>query len=245
VNDWKVASFSYLLTFLNRVWLFIKWRRVQFVMQRYTPKERAEMLKLFYENQSSIVTMQRAFRAKFRRQTAPNGRTLRRLSVAFLETGVVTDVQHSGRQRNVWTTQVRTSNFFEDNDNKAVFINMIVTELCWAIFWHHKCTNLAWKACISNKMAFHVIHRLPQSLLCVKYFLVSKFGDITWPPRSPDLTPPDFFCETISKARFISIVHSLSLLWQSTYRKKLQHICRNTTPRYEKCPKSSLSLHQR
>ena len=23
--------------------------------------------------------------------------------------------------------------------------------------------------------------------------LISRFGDVPWPPRSPDLTPPDFF----------------------------------------------------
>jgi len=49
------------------------------------------MFKLFYENQSSVVATQKAFRAKFRGQTAPNGK-MRRLSAAFLETGVVTDV---------------------------------------------------------------------------------------------------------------------------------------------------------
>jgi len=30
-------------------------------MQQYTPKEQAEMLKLFYENQFSVVVTQRAF----------------------------------------------------------------------------------------------------------------------------------------------------------------------------------------
>jgi len=65
-------------------------------MQRYT---RAEVLKLFYKNQSSVVATQRVFWAKFHGQTALNGRTLRRLSATFLETGVVTDVQRSGKKR--------------------------------------------------------------------------------------------------------------------------------------------------
>jgi len=48
------------------------------------------MLKLFCENQSSVVVTQRAFQTKFCEQTAPNGRTLRRLSAAFFEIGIVT-----------------------------------------------------------------------------------------------------------------------------------------------------------
>ena len=33
--------------------------------------------------------------------------------------------------------------------------------------------------------------------------LISKFGDLNWPPRSPDLTAPDFFLWDISKIEHI------------------------------------------
>ncbi|GFY38791.1 hypothetical protein TNIN_327521 [Trichonephila inaurata madagascariensis] len=34
---------------------------------------------------------------------------------------------------------------------------------------------------------------LPQYHLVRKIFLASKYSDFNWPPRSPDLTAPDFF----------------------------------------------------
>jgi len=84
-------------------------------------------------------------------------------------------------------------------------------------------TNLVWKVCIFNRMALHVI-RLSQSLLCVKYFLDASYRNLA---ISPDYQDRPIWhhqisvCGAISKERFISIVHSLSLLWKSTYRKKL------------------------
>jgi len=47
--------------------------------------------------------------------------------------------------------------------------------------------------------SLHAIHRLLQSLFCdllaIKCFLDASYQNlaITWPPRSLDLTPPDFF----------------------------------------------------
>lgn len=39
--------------------------------------------------------------------------------------------------------------------------------------------------------------------------LISRFGDITWPPRSPDLTPMDFFL--CGRAKSTSILRGISL----------------------------------
>ncbi|CAK1553272.1 unnamed protein product [Leptosia nina] len=42
--------------------------------------------------------------------------------------------------------------------------------------------------------------------------LISRFGDIPWPPRSPDLTPMDFFLWGYLKEReFTPIIREL--LW--------------------------------
>lgn len=41
--------------------------------------------------------------------------------------------------------------------------------------------------------------------------LISRFGDIPWPPRSPDLTPMDFFYGATSKRGFIMTIPNL--LW--------------------------------
>jgi len=52
--------------------------------------------------------------------------------------------------------------FFEDNDGKAVSM-VTVTELC--DFEMHK---LSVEGLYFHRIALHAIHRLPQSLLCVK-----------------------------------------------------------------------------
>jgi len=74
--------------------------------------------------------------------------------------------------------------------------------------------------------------------------LISKFGDITWPKRSPDLISPDFFCEVTKQGLYqLSIVSRCSES-QHTGR-NWKNFCQNIAPRYEKCLKSSLNLHQR
>lgn len=41
--------------------------------------------------------------------------------------------------------------------------------------------------------------------------LISHFGDIPWPPRSPDLTPPDLYSfGDIKRIKFLSIFQTLS-----------------------------------
>jgi len=139
-------------------------------MQRYTPKERAEMFKLFYENQSSVVATQRAFRAKFRGQTTPNGRTLRRLLTAFLEIDVAIDVQRNSRQRTNCSNENIERVRQDVNENAETSTRKRAAHLGLS-----DRSELVWKACISNRMALHAIHRLPQSLLCVKCFLDASY----------------------------------------------------------------------
>ena len=41
--------------------------------------------------------------------------------------------------------------------------------------------------------------------------LISRFGDVPWPPRSPDLTPPDFFLWGYLKGKvYINMPNTLS-----------------------------------
>lgn len=75
-------------------------RKIQnFVMERYSPQQRAKIVKLYFENFSSIISTQRAFRRAYPDRRAPHGETIRRLANAFLQNGSVIDVKHTGRPR--------------------------------------------------------------------------------------------------------------------------------------------------
>ena len=73
--------------------------------------------------------------------------------------------------------------------------------------------------------------------------LISRFGDIPWPPRSPDLTPMDFFLWGYLKERvYINNPQTLVNLRENIRREistiepsLLQRVARNTRLRFEQC----------
>lgn len=68
-------------------------------METYTPKERAEIVQLYIQNNFSIVKTKRAFRAKNKVKSAPGDNTIRRLYAKFMNSGNVNNASHSSRQR--------------------------------------------------------------------------------------------------------------------------------------------------
>lgn len=70
-----------------------------FAMDRFTPKQRAEIVTLYIENSRSIVLTQRAYRKKYRGKKAPSDNTIRRFVSNFFEHGTVGDRQHAVHQR--------------------------------------------------------------------------------------------------------------------------------------------------
>ncbi|KAL7723793.1 hypothetical protein ACLKA6_000408 [Drosophila palustris] len=68
-------------------------------MEQYTPKERAEIVQLYIQNNFSIVKTKRAFRAKNKVKSAPGDNTIRRLYAKFVNSGNVSNANHSSRQR--------------------------------------------------------------------------------------------------------------------------------------------------
>lgn len=70
-----------------------------FTMERYTPKERAEIVKFYFENNSSVVLCQRAYRRKYRKKRVPNSKTIRNLAAKFSEHGHVASLPRKKRQR--------------------------------------------------------------------------------------------------------------------------------------------------
>ena len=68
-------------------------------MSQYTPKERAEIVAFYIENNRSIVKTVRAYRKKYGRNSAPSDNTIRSLVKNFFEYGSVATRQRPIRSR--------------------------------------------------------------------------------------------------------------------------------------------------
>ncbi|GBP20080.1 hypothetical protein EVAR_13852_1 [Eumeta japonica] len=71
--------------------------------------------------------------------------------------------------------------------------------------------------------------------------LISRFGDIPWPPRSPDLTPMDFFMELPQRVyddnpqSFVALKENIRREISSNEPNLLQRVAQNTKLRFEQC----------
>ncbi|CAK1550166.1 unnamed protein product [Leptosia nina] len=73
--------------------------------------------------------------------------------------------------------------------------------------------------------------------------LISRFGDIPWPPRSPDLTPMDFFLWGYLKERVyannprtvVDLKENIRREISAIEHSLLQRVARNTRLRFEQC----------
>lgn len=68
-------------------------------MNRFTPKERAEIVTMYIKCNRSVVATQRAYRKKYRGRSAPKSDTIRRLASNFETHGSVANRQHTNRPR--------------------------------------------------------------------------------------------------------------------------------------------------
>lgn len=68
-------------------------------MDRYTPKERAEIVQLYIQNNFSIVQTQREYRKIKKVKTAPTDVTIRRFYAKFIDHGNLNDASHASRMR--------------------------------------------------------------------------------------------------------------------------------------------------
>ena len=79
-----------------------RWKRHSktiYTMEQYTPKERAEIVQLYIQNNFSIVLTQRAFRKKNKVKSAPVKNTIKSLYAKFVNTGSLSNASHASRQR--------------------------------------------------------------------------------------------------------------------------------------------------
>ena len=64
-------------------------------MNRFTPRQRAEIVTLYIENSRSVVLTQRPYCRKYHGPKAPTDNTICRLVSNFVEHGTVGDRQHA------------------------------------------------------------------------------------------------------------------------------------------------------
>ena len=167
-------------------------------MNRFTPKERAEIVTMFIKCNRSVVATQRAYRQKYRGRSAPKSDTIRRLASNFENHGSVADRPHSlhDQKVTVWagvcSKTIIGPFFFRVGETvngdryRWMLAHSVLPEMRekgLKGFWFQQ----DGATCHTAKSTMNFLRqKFPGRV-------VSKGGDIDWPPRSPDLTAPDFF----------------------------------------------------
>ncbi|KAK3892905.1 hypothetical protein Pcinc_003271 [Petrolisthes cinctipes] len=76
-------------------------------MEKYSTKQRNQVVKFFYQTQGSIIQTQRTYRRHYRVRDAPSVSAIRTFINRFEEQGAVSDRTRSGRLRTVRTDETR------------------------------------------------------------------------------------------------------------------------------------------
>ena len=75
-------------------------------------------------------------------------------------------------------------------------------------------------------------------------WVISRFGDVPWPPRSPDLTAPDFFLWGYLKSTVYSTrLTDLHVLKENIRGRNPQTFRRNTSSHYAQLLSSCAPVH--
>jgi len=145
---------------------------VQFVMQRYTPKKKTS-------RNTQIVLQESIFNCCDAQSICKQAK---QSSLGTKNPLIIHEHVQFDQKVIVWcgicSEKIIRPYFFENNDGKAVSISGRYRAMLNE-FLAPQVLELVWKACISNRMALHAIHRLPQSFLCVKCFLDASYRNLT------------------------------------------------------------------
>ncbi|XP_044762467.1 uncharacterized protein LOC123319508 [Coccinella septempunctata] len=166
-------------------------------MEEYPGNHRAFCIRAYYRNGDSIVSAQRLYRAEFHVRNAPKDDTIRKLIRMFENTGSSVKIHHPGRPRSVRTQQaieeVRVS--VRQNPSQSVRKRgqgLSIKKSSLYTILKKDFNAETWfqpdgATCHTSNQSLAVVNQLfPEKV-------ISRRGTINWPPRSPDLTPLDYF----------------------------------------------------
>ncbi|MFR7076297.1 DUF4817 domain-containing protein [Streptococcus pneumoniae] len=142
-----------------------------------------QIIKLFYENGSSVRATFRALRPFYGRDGRPVESTIRRLVGKFESTGSVNNQPTLTRRRNAKAGAAITVN--------GERYRSMITNFFWPKLDDMDTDDMWFQqdgaTCHTAHATMDILHeRFPD-------MVISRGGDINWPPRSCDLTPLDFF----------------------------------------------------
>jgi len=182
----------------------------------WSVQQRVFAVRRYFENGESIIQTQRDFRTNFdipRHGTIPDRNTILRWVTAFNTTGTVLMKRTNGRNRAIRTPEnvdrvrldtLRSPNrsvrlravalgINESSVNSERYIEMLTQFFFPELQRRRVSIRKVW---FQQDGATSHTARASMEVLRQKFpgRLISRFGDVPWPPRSPNLSLCDFFC---------------------------------------------------
>lgn len=158
------------------------------------------MIKLYYQNECSIVKTLRALRPFYGRRGGPSKSTIQRLVAKFEATGSVNDQPTRVRTRNARSaeniTTVRES--VQENPRQSIHRRAQELGLSQTSTWRILRRDLGlhpYKIQLAQELKVNDHRQRTMDILHERFegMVISRRGDVNWPPRSCDLTPLDYF----------------------------------------------------
>lgn len=162
-------------------------------MDRFTGPQRAFCVKQFYLNNGSLIIVRRLFRVEYDLHDlnqCPSTVLIKKWVKKFEETGSTLNVKQAGAARTCRSEEnvLRVSASVRSTE----YVKMLRLFLSPQLQEFAGYNRRTW-----FQQDGATCHTSNESLPVVKEMfpekLISRRGDILWPPRSPDLSPADFF----------------------------------------------------
>ena len=98
-----VKNFLVYQWYLQSIHIALKSRKMITIKMRLPKGERVKIVALHFQNNGSVVSMQRNYRRIFGNETSPSKKCIEALVLEFKETGTTEDTPRCGRPRNIRT----------------------------------------------------------------------------------------------------------------------------------------------
>ena len=206
------------------------------MLAQYTTEQRVNIVKSYYRT-NSVTSTARKF-ATENECAKPSRNTIHRLINKFEATGSVLDESRSGRPSTATTEQnlERIHQSLARSPQKSAHRLSVELGVSYSSVWR-----------LLKEAKLHPFRpRLIEGAWLDDHFpdrWIGRRGAIEWPPRSPDLTPPDFFLWGVlkdlvysEKPRTIAalkdvICNKIAMIELDLCRK----VCRSVPSRLQKC----------